>query len=137
MPLPAASVAGPPTQRGATPRRNRWDLVATALLIIIGAPVAISVAILLIFTVAWGSYGASLTGDQSWVAAAVWLGILVAGFLGGIVWSIVRLVRRKLAFTIMLTFNALGVLTTMSFGVASGDVTNVFAWLFPVMFFAN
>lgn len=129
--VPDARTAGLLSAVRAPRRRNGWDVAATILLIALSAPVAISLATLFVFVVAWGSYGASMTGDQSWIGMAVVLGIGVLGCVAGMIWSAMRLVRRRTAFWVMLAPIVVGLLIVAGFGMASGDVSNVFAWLFP------
>lgn len=114
-----------------SPRRNWWDAIATVLLVVLCAPVAVSLATLFMFVVAWGSYGASLTGDQSWIGIAVVFGVCFLACMACAVWSVVRVARRRTAFWVMLAPITVGLLIVTGFGVASGDVSNVLAWLFP------
>ncbi|MPT14503.1 MAG: hypothetical protein E2601_06310 [Microbacterium sp.] len=91
----------------------------------------ISLAILFGFVTAWGSYGASMTGDQSWIAMVVLVGVSMLVCLSCMVWAIVQIQRRRTASGVMLAPNIIGLLIITGFGISSGDISNILAWLFP------
>lgn len=130
----ASRASDTPPRAPSRSRRNRWDLAATVLLMVIGMQVGFALAIVFFFVATWGSYGAGMTGDQSWIGMILVLGVAILGCLSGMFWSVVRLVRRRTAFWIMLVPVVAGLSVLVAFGLATGDVSNVLAWLFPWWF---
>ncbi|WP_460775894.1 DUF6264 family protein [Microbacterium sp. GXF7504] len=112
-PPPAASHPTAPetgTVDAGRPRLRLGDTIATVLLIVLGAAVAGVGSVMALF-LAFASDGCASDG----CAARIEVGMLTAMFTPwvlwfvGVVWAIVRVVRRRLAFWVPLAAAALGV----------------------------
>lgn len=98
----------------AKPPVRAWDIVVTIILIVLGIALAVVLAVLGAF-LAFVSDGCSDTCNLDQLTAGIYIAVLApsALILASIVWAIVRIVRRKLGFWVLLLGGAAAILGWM------------------------